>query len=81
MIVSSARLAQLRVLGLRVKIEDNLKIVHTLAVTLNLTTRGYAPDRKSNDSPLYIHKESNHPLSTLPAQLLVREFQLSSRMK
>ena len=52
-------------LGQRVKFEANLKIVNFLYVTLNLTTGGYAPYRDPNDSPLYIHKQSNHPPSIL----------------
>ena len=30
-------------------------------LTLNLKEETYAPYRKPNDTPLYIHKDSNHP--------------------
>ena len=47
--------------GLQITIEIKLKIVDFLDVTFNLSTEKYYPFRKPNDTPLYIHKESNHP--------------------
>ena len=47
--------------GLQITIETNLKCTDFLDVTFDLTTGKYYPFRKPNDTPLYIHAESNHP--------------------
>jgi hypothetical protein len=47
--------------GLQITIEANLKCTDFLDVTFDLTTGKYYPFRKPNDTPLYIHAESNHP--------------------
>ena len=48
--------------GLRITIQANLKVVNFLDITLNLNNGKYYPYRKSNDKPVYIHKQStNHP--------------------
>ena len=41
----------------------NLRIVNFLDVTLNLCKGIYEPYKKDNDTPIYIHTSSNHPLS------------------
>ena len=47
--------------GLKITIECNLQQVDFLDVTFNLQTGKFWPYRKPNDTPLYIHHESNHP--------------------
>ena len=58
--------------NLKITIECNLHQVDFLDITLDLRTGKYRPYRKPNDSPLYIHKESNHPpiiLKQLPTMI------------
>ena len=47
--------------GLKITVDANMKVVNFLDVTLNLANNTYYPFRKPNDTPLYIHKNSNHP--------------------
>ena len=47
--------------GLNITIEANVKSVNFLDINLNLETGIYKPYMKPNDTPLYVHKESNHP--------------------
>ncbi len=47
--------------GLNITVDANLKIVNFLDITINLFNNTYYPYRKPNDTPLYIHKSSNHP--------------------
>ena len=48
--------------GLRITIEpSNKSIVNFVEVTMSLETGTYAPIRKSNDTPVYLHKSSNQP--------------------
>ena len=47
--------------GLQITIETNLKCTDFLDVTFDLATGKYYPFRKPNDTPLYIHAQSNHP--------------------
>ena len=47
--------------GLKCTIETNLKVSNFLDVTLNLTNDSFAPFKKPNDNPLYVHTHSNHP--------------------
>ena len=47
--------------GLKIVVETDLVIANSLDVTLNLNDGTYKPYRKPNDTPLYIHKDSNHP--------------------
>ena len=54
-----------RNLGLGFTIEANLKVVDILDVTLNLTNNTYKTYNKPNNTPLYVHKQSNHPPGTL----------------
>ena len=51
--------------GLKITIEANKKIVNFLDVTLNLDKGSYEPYAKPNNTPLYVHRESNHPHSIL----------------
>ena len=51
--------------GLDITIEINLLIVNFLDVTLNLDKGKFSPYRKPNDTPLYVHCESNYPPSVL----------------
>ena len=46
---------------LDITLETNLTVVNFLDVTFDLHGEKYYPYRKPNDSPLYIHKQSNHP--------------------
>jgi hypothetical protein len=47
--------------GLKITIESNKKIVNFLDVTLNLKNGKHVPYNKPNNTPLYVHTESNHP--------------------
>ena len=38
-----------------------MKVVNFLDVTLNLADGTYRPYRKPNDTPVYVHSQSNHP--------------------
>ena len=48
-------------LGLRTTIEFGLMKVDFLDVTMDLATDTFKPFRKPNDTPSYIHRDSNHP--------------------
>ena len=48
-------------LGLRLTIDTGMKVVNFLDVTLNLADGTYRPYRKPNDTPVYVHSQSNHP--------------------
>ena len=41
--------------------ETNLKVLNFLDLTLNLSTSKYEAYSKSDDKPLYINVNSNHP--------------------
>ena len=45
---------------LRITVDANLKVVNFLDVTLNINNNTYYPYRKPNDTPIYVHKQSNH---------------------
>ena len=50
-----------------------MTVVNFLDVTLNLHDDTYAPFRKPNDNPQYIHNQSNHPrcvIKQVPAIVL-----------
>ena len=67
--------------GLKITIEANKKIVNFLDVTLNLTTGKYAPYNKPNNTPLYVHKKSNHPpgiIKNIPVAVNKRLSEISS---
>jgi hypothetical protein len=47
--------------NLRITIEANLKSVDFLDITMDLRNGKYKPYMKPNNTPLYVHSESNHP--------------------
>ena len=47
--------------GLSITLETDLTVVDFLDVTFDLHNEKYHPFRKPNDTPVYIHKDSNHP--------------------
>ena len=49
--------------GLGITVDTNLQVTEFLDVVLDLRNGKYYPYRKPNDTPLYIHAESNHPPS------------------
>ena len=59
-------------LGLEVTIEANLKIINLLDICMDLESEIFKPFIKPNTTPLYIHSQSNHPLTiikNLPASI------------
>ena len=54
-----------KLLGPRIEITSNLKIVDFLDVTLNLNNGTFKPFSKNNSTPTYINTDSNHPKSIL----------------
>ena len=67
--------------SLRITIVMNECIANFLDATLNLTTGKHAPYKKPNDTPLYIHKQSNHPpniIKQIPSMIETRLSDLSS---
>lgn len=51
--------------NLKITIEANLKSVNFLDVTIDLRTGTCSPYMKPNNTPLYVHKDSNHPPSII----------------
>ena len=51
--------------GLKIAIEANIKSVNFLDINLDLNSGVYKPFMKPNDTPLYVHKLSNHPKNIL----------------
>ena len=51
--------------GLRLVINANLTVVDFLDVTLDLNDGTHRPYMKPNNTPLYVHNDSNHPPSVL----------------
>ena len=49
-------------LGLKIVIDTKLTNVNFLDVTMDLHNESFKPFRKPNDTPIYVHKLSNHPL-------------------
>ena len=47
--------------GLSITAEANLKNVNFLDISLSLETGIYRPYMKPNDTPTYVHRDSNHP--------------------
>ena len=54
-----------RQLGLSITIEANGKKVDFLDITLDLENNTYKPYMKENNTPLYVHSQSNHPRNVL----------------
>ena len=50
-----------KTLGLKITCDTDMNVVNFLDVTLDMEQNTIAPYRKENDTPLYIHKDSNHP--------------------
>ena len=69
--------------GLQITIEVNLTVVDFLDIYLDLGNNKYYPYRKPNDTPLYVHSQSNHPQSILNKSLWsqVREYQVYHVMR
>ena len=68
-------------LGLKITLDTHLSKVDFLDVTLDLNSEEFAPFRKPNDTPLYIHSQSNHPkhiINNLPVAINNRLAQISS---
>ena len=51
--------------GLNITADANLKSVDFLDINLNLEMDTYKPYMKLNETPTYVHKDSNHPNSIL----------------
>ena len=52
-------------LGLSITIKMNLHVLDFLDIQFNLKTNSYKPYMKPNSVPVYINKNSNHPLQVL----------------
>ena len=63
--------------GLKITIDVNKKIINFLDVTLNLNNGSYEPYSKPNNTPLYVHRESNHPPSIITEKHPARDQQAS----
>ena len=66
--------------GLKITIEANLKSVNFLDVNFNLETGIYRPFMKPNDTPLYVHANSNHTpgiLKNIPESVNTRLSKIS----
>ena len=66
---------------LNITAEANLKTVNFLDINLNLETSIYKPYMKPNDTPTYVHKDSNHPegiLKNIPHSVNKRLSSISS---
>ena len=51
--------------GFQITIEINLKLTDFLDIYLDLENDKFYLYRKPNDTPFYVHRESNHPLNIL----------------
>ena len=51
--------------GLAITIKTNLFVVNFLDIQFNLLNGTFKPYRKPNNDPIYVHKDSNHPLELL----------------
>ena len=68
-------------LGLEIIVDTKLTSVNFLDVSMDLMDDSFKPFRKPNDTPIYVHKLSNHPPSVsknLPKAINKRINQLSS---
>ena len=67
--------------GLKITIEANTTTVNFLDVTLDLRSGKHSPYNKPGNTPLYVHKKSNHPpsiLENIPATINKRLSEISS---
>ena len=68
-------------LGLKITISTNMKIVNFLDITFNLSDATYKPYKKPNDELVYINASSNHPpniIKQLPHNISKRISDVSS---
>ena len=68
-------------LGLEMLVDTKLANVNFLDVSMDLLNESFKPFRKPNDTPIYVHKLSNHPphvSKNLPKAINKRINQLSS---
>ena len=66
---------------LKITIEANLKSINFLDITMDLRNEEYKPYMKPNNTPLYVHKDSNHPpniIKNIPENINRRISTLSS---
>ena len=71
-------------MGFKIEISSNIKIVHFLDVTLDLSNNSYKPFIKTNQNPSYININSNHPkniIKQVPKAINLRICKLSSNEK
>ena len=54
-----------KLLGFKITIYTNLKIINFLYVTLNLKKGLFDPYKQENDTLIYIYTSSNHPTSII----------------
>ena len=47
--------------NLSITIEANKKTIDFLDITLDLPSGSYKPFMKPNNTPIYVHRDSNHP--------------------
>ena len=64
--------------GFQITVEVNLKRTDFLDTILDLNKGRYGPFRKENDTPMYVHKLSNHPPSIIKALPKMISSRLSS---
>ena len=64
--------------GLKITIEVNMTVVNFLDITLDMKAGTFRPYMKPNNTPLYIHKQSNHPPTILKQIPLAVNKRLSS---
>ena len=67
--------------GFRIKANVNAKNVNFLDINLDLLTDTYRPYMKDNESPIYVHQNSNHPksiLENIPKSVNLRLSKISS---
>ena len=73
-----------KLLGFRIEISSNIKIVNFLDVTLDLSNNSYKPFIKTNQNPSYINVNSNHPknmIKQIPKAVNLRIGKLSANEK
>ena len=70
--------------NLNITIDANKKIIDFLDITMNLKTGEHKPYMKPNNTPLYVHKQSNHPsniIKNIPESINRRLSNISSNEK
>ena len=70
--------------GLNITIEANVKCVNFLDVNFNLERNMFKPYMKPNDTPIYVHSQSNHPpgiLKNIPQSVNRRLSTISSNQE